>query len=190
MSQWCPKGGPAISDVASRSPSRKAYLKASRSVSRNQGGFLENSPADFPEGFPEKWPEGFLENFPECLPEGFPGACLEGLSAGLPECFQKLLSAGLPESGGCRFPANFLEGQCHRETFARFHLSLGMSGWKDLVYLSERLRRATSKVMISLREARGLRNHRNNSSDLTAGKYSVICYVLTTHYRAMSRIRG
>ena len=136
--------------------------KASRSVSRNQGGLLENSPADFPEGFPEKWPEGFLENFPECLPEGFPGACLEGLSAGLPECFQKLLSAGLPESGGCRFPANFLEGQCHRETFARFHLSLGMSGWKDLVYFSERLRRATSKVMISLREARSLRNHRNN----------------------------
>ena len=48
--------------------------KASRSVSRNQGGLLENSPADFPEGFPEKWPEGFLDNFPECLPEGFPGA--------------------------------------------------------------------------------------------------------------------
>ena len=111
MSQWCPNGGPAISDVASRSPSRKAYLKASRSVSRNQGGFLENSPADFPEGFPEKWPEGFLDNFSECLPEGFPGAFLEGLSEGLPECFLKLLSEGLPESGGFRFPADFPEGQ-------------------------------------------------------------------------------
>ena len=160
-SRWCPYGFPVVSQCVPggvpvvtpvpsgvvlfvRLPGILPYLAASRSVS------------------PEKWPEGFLENFQECLPEGFPGACLEGLSAGLPECFQKLLSAGLPESGGCRFPANFLEGQCHRETFARFHLSLGMSGWKDLVYLSERLRRATSKVMISLREARGLRNHRNN----------------------------
>ena len=82
------------------------------------------------------------------------------------------------------------KARVHRETFARFHLSLGMSGWKDLVYLSERLRRATSKVMISLREARDLRNHRNNSSDLTPCKCSVICYVLGTHYRAMSRTRG
>ena len=69
----------AISDVASRNPSRQAYLKASRSVSRNQGGFLENSPAVFLEGFPEKWPEGFLESFPECLPEDFPRACLESI---------------------------------------------------------------------------------------------------------------
>ena len=89
MSQWCPNGGPAISDVASRSPSRKAYLKASRSVSRNQGGFLEKLPGRLPGRLPGKVAGRFPGKLPgmppEMLPGSLPGRLIGWFAGVLPE---------------------------------------------------------------------------------------------------------
>ena len=206
VSQWCPGAQPGLSRTQPKCPRRtqsdslRRTLDICRTLFSNEMSSLltdkqprhakehraehrESAPGRRPGRMAGKVPGTLPGMSPRKLPSKLPGTFLGRVISKLPGVSPGIGKASWKSSRNASRKAS-------REPAWNSVDKRGMSGWKDLVYLSERLRRATSKVMISLREVRGLRNHRNNSSDLTAGKYSVICYVLTTHYRAMSRIRG